>query len=465
MFDSHEWEVLLDLVSDGILITDHECNIVKVNKAYERMAKRTAQELIGTNINNMEWRKNNESSAVKVLQTRKPVTTIQQVVVDHEKKEFISTGMPMFNEQNEIIYVVNCVRDMTELHELKRALEQIKQMNQTYLKQLKSLKERELHLEGLVAHSKEMIDVLTVAAKVATVDSQVILRGESGVGKEVIAKFIHKNSMRACEAFIKVNCGAIPEALMESEFFGYESGAFTGANREGKPGVFELANHGTLFLDEIGDMPLDLQVKLLRVLEEQEFRRVGGVKTIRSDVRIIAATNQNLEEMVQRKAFRKDLYYRLQVYPIHIPPLRKRREDIPYLIQYFLEAYQKKRAIQFRIDPDVIQLLCQYDWPGNIRELSNVIERMAITSSNKDILIEHVPQEIFGNFRHIMPECLQEEVELFEYQKLTRALALHKSTRKAALALKMSQPTFVRKMKLYEQKYRTDLKMDHLSSE
>ncbi|MDF2683722.1 MAG: hypothetical protein K0R47_4912 [Brevibacillus sp.] len=462
MFDSHEWEILLDLVSDGILITDHECNIVKVNKAYERMAERTAQDLIGTNINDMEWRKNNESSAVKVLQTRKPVTTMQQVVDEHGKKEFISTGMPMFNEQNEIIYVVNCVRDMTDLHELKRALEQIKQMNQTYLEQLKSLKERELHLDGLIAHSKEMIDVLTAAAKVASVDSQVILRGESGVGKEVIAKFIHKNSKRANEAFIKVNCGAIPEALMESEFFGYESGAFTGANREGKPGVFELANHGTLFLDEIGDMTLDLQVKLLRVLEEQEFRRVGGVKTIRSDVRIIAATNQNLEEMVERKAFRKDLYYRLQVYPIHIPPLRNRKDDIPYLIQHFIETYQQKRAIQIRIDPDVIQLLCQYDWPGNIRELSNVVERMTITSSNKEILLEHVPQEIFGNFHQFVPTCLQDEVELFEYQKLKRSLAMHKSTRKAALALKISQPTFVRKLNLYQQKYATDSNVDHM---
>jgi PAS domain S-box-containing protein len=460
MFDSNEWEILLDLVSDGILITDHKCNIVKVNKAYERMADQTAQELIGTNINDMEWRKNNESSAVKVLQTREPVTTMQLVVDEHGKKEYISTGMPMFNEQNEIIYVVNCVRDITELHELKRTLDQIKQMNQNYLEELKSLKERELHLDGLVAHSKEMIDVLTAAAKVASVDSQVILRGESGVGKEVIAKFIHKNSTRASEAFIKVNCGAIPEALMESEFFGYESGAFTGANREGKPGVFELANHGTLFLDEIGDMTLDLQVKLLRVLEEQEFRRVGGVKTIRSDVRIIAATNQNLEEMVERKKFRKDLYYRLQVYPIHIPPLRKRRDDIPYLIQHFLDTYQQKRSIQIRIDPDVVQLLCQYDWPGNIRELSNVVERMAITSSNKEILPEHVPQEIFGNFHQIVPRSLQEEIELFEFQKLKRALAMHKSTRKAALALKISQPTFVRKMKLYQQKYATDLKVD-----
>lgn len=456
MFDSNEWEILLDLVSDGILITDHVCNIVKVNKAYERMVNRTAEQLIGTNINDMEWRKNNESSAVKVLETRTPVTTMQQTVDENGKKEFISTGMPMFNEHNEIMYVVNCIRDMTDLHELKRTLEQVKQMNQSYLEELKGLKERVIDLDGLVAHSKEMINVLTAAAKVASVDAQVMLRGESGVGKEVVAKFIHKNSTRAGETFIKVNCGAIPDSLMESEFFGYESGAFTGANKEGKPGVFELANHGTLFLDEIGDMTLDLQVKLLRVLEEQEFRRVGGVKTIRSDVRIIAATNQNLEEMVEKKTFRKDLYYRLQVYPIHIPPLRKRKDDIPYLIQHLLETHQRKRAIQIRIDPDVVELLCRYDWPGNIRELTNVVERMAIICTNNEILTEHVPQEIFGNFHQIVPKGLQEELELFEYQKLKRALALHKSTRKAALALQISQPTLVRKMKLYEQKYATD---------
>lgn len=464
MFKSKEWDVLLDLFSDGIIITDHTCKIVKVNKAYEKIANKRAEDLVGTDISMMERRtiNRNDSSTVKVLQAKKPVTIIQKVENEHGKKELITTGMPMFNEQNEIIYVVNCVRDMTELNELKRSLDQIKQINQNYLEELKSLKEREIHLDGLVAHSKEMIDVLTAAAKVASVGSQVMLRGESGVGKEVIAKFIHKNSERANEAFIKVNCGAIPEALMESEFFGYESGAFTGANKAGKPGVFELANHGTLFLDEIGDMTLDLQVKLLRVLEEQEFRRVGGVKTIRSDVRIIAATNQNLEEMVEQKKFRKDLYYRLQVYPISIPPLRKRKDDIPYLVQHFLEACQQKRAIQIRIAPDVVQLLCQYDWPGNIRELANVVERMAITCTNNEILLEHVPEEIFGNFHQIVPKSLQEEVELFEYQKLSRALALHKSTRKAARALKISQPTFVRKMRQYYLKYDADSKVDHL---
>lgn len=464
MIDLNNLDIILDLVSDGIIIADKNCKVVKVNKAYENLSKLPAEKLIGMDISEMEnWTINpNESCTVKVLQTKKTVTIMQKVENEDGKKELITTGKPLFNEHGEIIYVVSSVRDMTELNELRSGIKKIKQMNESYLEELKRLKERELNLDGLVANSKEMIDVLNASAKVASVDSQVILRGESGVGKEVIAKFIHKNSKRSGEAFIKVNCGAIPDTLMESEFFGYEPGAFTGANKQGKPGVFELANRGTLFLDEIGDMPMDLQVKLLRVLEEQEFRRVGGVKTIRSDVRIIAATNQHLEEMVNEKKFRKDLYYRLQVYPIHIPPLRKRKDDISHLIQFFIDAYQKKHSIQIRIDSDVIQLLCQYDWPGNIRELMNVVERMAITSSNNEISIEHIPQELFSSTRQFIPNSLKEEVDLFEYQKLRRALIIHKSTRKAARSLNVSQPTFVRKMKQYSLKYGTDLNLDHL---
>lgn len=462
MINIDNLDIILDLVSDGIVITDSNCKIVKANKAYQSLSKLSLDQLIGMDISEMEnWSINpNESCTVKVLESKKPVTIIQKVENEDGKKELITTGMPLFNENNEIIYVVNSVRDITLLNELKRSLENIKRINRNYEEELKRLKEKEFNLKGLVANSKSMLEVLDAATKVASVDSPVMLRGESGVGKEVIAKYIHKTSKRSGKQFVKVNSAAIPENLIESEFFGYEPGAFTGASKHGKIGYFELANHGTLFLDEIGDMPMDLQVKLLRVLEEQEFRRVGGVKTIKTDVRIIAATNRNLEKMVEENKFRKDLYYRLQVYPIEIPPLRERKEDIPLLIHKFLEDYQKKHHVHIRISSDVVQLLCQYDWPGNIRELMNVVERMAITSSNNEILLEHVPEELLENTNFAAPKTLKEEVELFEYNKIRRALSLHKTTRRAARALGISQPTLVRKMKYYESKYHPDSKVD-----
>jgi PAS domain S-box-containing protein len=460
MFNQYDLDILLELFFDGVIITDRNGIIQKVNTAYQRIAQKSAEELIGKDIRTTVgiMTHSNESSTFRVLQEKRPVTIMQRSA--YGNKEYMTTGMPMFDEQHEIEYVVNCVRDMTELNELREHLNRAREMNQNYLEEIKTLKKHQGKGQGLVIHSKAMLDVRDAADKVAFVDSPVMLRGESGVGKEVIAKYIHDQSKRAEAPFIKVNCGAIPASLMESEFFGYEAGAFTGASRDGKPGFFELANKGTLFLDEVGDMPLDLQVKLLRVLEEQEFRRVGGVKTIRSDVRIIAATNQDLEEMVQEKTFRKDLYYRLQVYPILIPPLRERRDEIPFFIEYCLQRYQEKNAIQIQITQEAISVLGKYDWPGNIRELINVMERMAISCANGEILPDHLPRELFGNLGKIIPKSFQEEVELFEFQGMKRAMALHKSTRKAAAALQMSQPTFVRKMKHYEGKFIGESKLD-----
>ncbi|MET3287694.1 UNVERIFIED_CONTAM: PAS domain S-box-containing protein [Brevibacillus sp. OAP136] len=457
MVISKEWDNLLELISDGIIITDHQGVIVKVNKAYERMLSIKAVDLVGRNMSDLKREGFlEESSSLKVIETKHPVTLIQE----HFGKDLIVTGMPMFNEQNELILVINCVRDITELNQLKRSMQQIEQINHSYFEQLTYLRQREIHLDGLVAHSQSMREVLTNALKVAAVDSPVMLRGESGVGKEVIAKFIHQNSRRNGEAFIKVNCGAIPEKLMESEFFGYESGAFTGAGKGGKPGVFELANKGTLFLDEVGDMSLDLQVKLLRVLEEKEFRRIGGVKTIQTDVRIIAATHQHLEEMVAQKQFRQDLYYRLQVYPISIPPLRERKEDIPFLVDSFARKYEEKHPVPLHIDPVVKQLLCRCDWPGNIRELFNMLERLAITSNNGEILPDHLPLEMYRPVGSTLPRNFLEEVEMFEYQGLKQALVIHKTTRKAAQSLGMSQTTYVRKLNLYRDKFETDPKME-----
>lgn len=279
------------------------------------------------------------------------------------------------------------------------------------------------------------------------------------MGKEEVAKYIHKNSKRCNKHFIKVNCGAIPENLIESELFGYEKGAFTGANKEGKIGLFEVADEGTIFLDEVGELPLDMQVKLLRVLQEKEIERVGGVKPIKIDVRILAATNRNLEEMVSKKLFREDLYYRLNVVPIEIPPLRERKKDIVPLVEHFLSELNKKYNLSKRFTSVAMQSLLQYNWPGNVRELKNIVERVVIMSSNDVILKSDLP--INNTFNLLEEEIgsideevnLKEIVERFELKFINKAFENYKNVRDAAKYLGMDPSTFVRKRKKYTDKY------------
>ncbi|QRG70314.1 sigma-54 interaction domain-containing protein [Brevibacillus choshinensis] len=455
MVVSKEWDTLLDLILDGVIITDHEGTILKVNKAYQQIFNIRPEAYVGKNIRELvEDGTIPESSTLKVLQTKQRVTLFHE----NSEKDLVYTGTPMFDDRNEIIAVVNCVRDMREINELKRTVTQTKQVNKEYREQLDYFRGRETKIDGLIAESSEMRHVLSLASKVAPIDSAVMLRGESGVGKEVIAKFIHTRSKRASEAFIKVNCGAIPENLMESEFFGYEAGAFTGASKGGKPGYFELADQGTLFLDEIGDMPLELQVKLLRVLEEREFRRIGGVKTLHSDVRIIAATNQPLEDLVEQKKFRKDLYYRLQVYPIMIPPLRERRADIPPLIEHYLKKIHERHGTVSHISPEAVDTLTKYKWPGNIREAVNLLERLTIICPNGEIFPEHLPREFTDCLPSYKPVDFNEKVKWMEYHELQRALKQEGSTRKAAESLQMSKTTFIRKLKKYQVLFEADHK-------
>ena len=238
-----------------------------------------------------------------------------------------------------------------------------------------------------------MRGLLSLIKKVSPTESTVLILGESGTGKELVATSIHNNSEREDKPFIKLNCAAIPEELLESELFGHEKGAFTGAT-DFKPGKFDMANRGTVFLDEIGDMPFNLQGKILRVLQEQEFYRVGGNKTIKVDVRIIASTNKNLEKMVRDGTFREDLFYRLNVFTLHLPPLRERKEDIPLLVDYLLENAPRKVAIS----PAALQMLMAFSWPGNIRELKNTIESAAVIAENGTIEPAQLPAKITGAF-------------------------------------------------------------------
>lgn len=314
------------------------------------------------------------------------------------------------------------------------------------------------HTPSMVVHSQKMKDVLNTIEMVSKVSTTVLLLGESGVGKEMIAKTIHQLGNRRSKPFIAVNCGAIPENLLESELFGYVGGAFSGANKNGAPGKFELANEGIIFLDEIAELPLNLQVKLLRILQEKEVTPLGSSKPIHIDVQIIAATNQSLEKMVREGRFREDLYYRLNVVPIEIPSLRERTEEIPYLIYHFVGKYNALYQRNINILPDAIDLLCIYDWPGNVRQLENTIERIVVTSKelnvDSSLVYKYIPKKAALKeppiIHHIMP--LQEAVDMIEEQLITMAIDKYKSVKLAAKVLDVSQPTMSRKYKKIREK-------------
>ena len=311
--------------------------------------------------------------------------------------------------------------------------------------------------DGFICESRLMTQTIEEVLRVAKYDCHVLITGDTGVGKEKIANMIQKNSTRKLQPYLKVNCASISLNLMESEFFGYEKGSFTGANQSGKKGYFEIADNGILFLDEIGEIPSDLQAKLLRVLQDGEFYRVGGTRPIRTNVRILSATNKDLEALVEKGLFRRDLYYRLNVFPVRVPKLEERRDDIPALITYFLEIYGEKFGILREMQEDVMAHLSNMEWPGNIRELENLIQRLMITTSEERItlmdLMKELHKDIFqGDTQQSGGSILQlnDAIEHLEKTLLENAKVTYGSTRKAAAALGISQTQFVRKTKKYE---------------
>jgi sigma-54 specific flagellar transcriptional regulator A len=309
----------------------------------------------------------------------------------------------------------------------------------------------------IVGTSTRMQEVFALVHTVAESDCTVFINGESGTGKGLVARAIHNNSHRRSNPLIPINCGAVPDNLLESELFGHVRGAFTGAT-SAKPGKFELANGGTIFLDEIGDMSAELQVKLLRVLEEREFERVGGCKTLKADVRIIAATHRNLEEEVQKGAFREDLFYRLYVIPISLPPLRERSCDIPFLISHFLKHFNRKNHKRVQgISDEAMEVMVRYKWPGNVRELKNALERMVVLKGEGEISKSDLPQRLMKRNGHVPSSsivisedgiCLNTEVSEFEKALILQSLEKTKWVKnKAARLLQLNRTTLVEKIK------------------
>ncbi len=447
-----DFQQILNSIDDGIFISDPNGNIIMVNKAVEKTGDKTTEELVGRNIDDLQAEGYcSEFVTKKVILSREKGTIIQKL---QDGREFIVTGIPYF-EGDKLKMIVACERDITELTRLREKLIEAEELKSQYEEELKKIKAVGNGLGNAVCASKNMIKTVTLAQKLAKIDSTVLIQGESGTGKEVIADCIYENSQRKGKPYIKVNCGAIPENLLESEMFGYVPGAFTGAAKEGKMGYFEAANGGTLFLDEIGELPLGLQVKMLRVLQERQLVRVGGTEMIPLDIRIIAATNRKLKDMLKDGSFRQDLYYRISVTTINVPPLRERIEDIIELSKFFLDKYNERYGLAKRLSHKALKLLLAYEWPGNVRELENLVESLVITSERNSISGKEVEEYLFDEVERIfekgLPEggSLSEMVEAYECQVLRAAYERYQDSGIMARELQTTRSTINRKLKKY----------------
>ncbi|KAB2336232.1 PAS domain S-box protein [Cytobacillus depressus] len=451
---NRELDAIIDNSYDAIYITDREGTALRTNSAIERITGIPEHYYIGKKVQYLIERGFlKESITFKVVEQKKTVSQIQK---NYSGQETLSTGSPIFDENGEVEKVIINIRDLSELNELNRELKKALDLNDQYRKELEKLQTKTRQDPDMIVESKRMLDIYEMADRIADFDATVLILGETGVGKDVLVRHIYRaSSRRETGEFIKINCGAIPHDLLESELFGYEAGAFTGANRTGKPGMFELAHKGVLFLDEVGELPLALQVKLLRVLQEKQIQRIGATKPINVDVRLIAATNRNLKKMVEKGEFREDLYYRLNVIPISIPPLRARKQDILPLVQYFLKKFNEKYHLSKEFDRGLKEFLYHYPWPGNVRELSNMVERLILTVPAKTLTVEDLPfeyqkkEDVPVPIHYTSRMTLKEATEIAEREILALAVQRYDSTYKMAEELGTSQSTIVRKLQKY----------------
>ncbi|MGD9948211.1 MAG: sigma 54-interacting transcriptional regulator [Desulfobulbus sp.] len=446
---SKELNAIIDSSFDGIFVTDGESRTLRVNRAYERISGIKSQEVVGKTMANLvEEGFYNESATLKVLQEKRAVTIVQHII--KTGKTIVVTGNPVFDDAGQIFRVVTNVRDVTELNQLQEKLKTMEQLQTRYEMELQQLRGNAEDQRKFVIKSKKMKEIYGLALKLSKVDSTILIQGDSGVGKEVFSEIVHNHGARRNKPFVKISCAAIPENLLESELFGYAPGAFTGANREGRAGIFELAHGGTIFLDEIGELPMSLQVKLLRVLQERKIVRVGGSRPIKVDTRIMAATNRDLEEMVRDKQFRKDLFFRLNVVPVLIPPLRERKEAISSFIYFFLDKHNQKYGFSRQITPEAVDALVEYDWPGNVRELENMIERVVVMAQGEIITADDLPRRVKpGQALKVSASLEGQPLKIalaeLEQQLLRSALEKYGSSRKAAAVLGINQSTVIRK--------------------
>ncbi|WP_411358972.1 sigma-54 interaction domain-containing protein [Pseudidiomarina salilacus] len=438
MMSGDNLQRVIDAMSDGVYITDGHGITVTVNKAYERITGIPRSALVGLHMSEVVQRGYiSRSVSLEVLKEKGPVTLTQTIGEDHK---ILVSGTPMFDSRGRIEYIVTTVRDVTELLQAKRAEEQLEQI--LHVRDHYGAREAR---DALII-SRATQQCYDLAKRVAPTAAKILIQGETGTGKTLLARTVHEYSAVAQGPFIEINCAAMPESLLEAELFGYVPGAFTGAAQKGKTGLLEAANNGTLFLDEIGDLPLSLQAKLLKVIAENRFIPVGGTQFKKTNFRLISATHHNLHELVAQRMFREDLLYRLSVVPLELPPLRERAEEVEALLNHYLHHFNCKYEFDCRWQREVIERLCRYQWPGNIRELINLTERLVVTAEQSLITTAQLPRELrVDSAVGRVGVSLKEQVEALEQQLIEQALELYGTTRQAAAALDIDQSTLVKK--------------------
>mgnify|MGYP001236400636 CR=1 FL=1 len=440
---------VLDDIHDAVVVADKDGVILHASESFSRWSGVDGQDIIGKNVYQMEAEGVFIPSATaRVIKEKRKVTILQR---NKFNRELVVTAVPVFGKDGEIDKIVSFSRDITDFLQLKDQYAILEGKIKRYQAEIDELKSKNLDFPNVIGRSQPIQELLKQINKVASTDASILLTGETGVGKSMFAKIIHSRSSRSKGPFIDINCGAIPENLLESELFGYESGAFTGAKSKGKIGLIELAQDGTLFLDEIAELPYNLQAKLLKVLEEKTFIRLGGTNKIKINFRLISATNQNIKDMISKKLFREDLYYRLNVVSMNIPPLRERRDDLFPMIMHFVEAFNKLYDKAKSLSPSVLDLLLAYDWPGNVRELENVIERLIVTTEGDLITEEQLPANIKNGSTRLFNTggTLREVLQNTEKYMVVEAYNRYKTTVAVAKALGISQPSAARKIKKY----------------
>jgi len=448
---------LVDSSYDGLFMTDKNGVVLYCNQSYLRISGLNRERIIGRNIADLVSSGEIPDACSHEVVRMKTAKT--KIIDYYHGVSALVTSTPVFDDTGNLIRVLSNVRDITELVRIREQLKTTKNLNEEYRRQLWQATQANLQNNKMLVFSPVMEKLMKLGARVANISSPVLIQGESGVGKDMLARYIHDCGVGSAERpFVQINCSAIPETLLESELFGYEAGAFTGASRKGKIGLFELANNGTLFLDEIGEMPLSLQVKLLDVLQTNKTFRLGGTKIVEMRSRIIAATNTNLSILMEEGKFRSDLYYRLNVIPMHIPPLRERRDDLVPLLFHFVEKKNRKFNLSKKLSPQVVDILTRYNWPGNVRELRNVVENMVIIAEEDIIDEKCIPSYItrvtgkalfietpdyFDSFN------LKNIITEVENQVIRKALVEFGSMRNTAAHLGIDLSTLVRKKRHY----------------
>ncbi len=450
-----ELHAIIDSSSDGLFVCNADAKVIRVNPASERIHKRPAVEMVGQHMRDLIAEGFiDRSAALEASSQKKTISQLQNLPGGGK---LISVATPVFDQNGDLIRVVVSERDISEIDRLQRELEHQESIKDQLRHQILEMQQVELESRRIIARSPNMIKSLRQATKVASADSSVLILGESGVGKGVIADMIHHNSRRSDMPLITINCGAIPESLIEAELFGYEKGAFTGASPSGKPGQFELANEGILFLDEVAELPLSAQVKLLRFLEDGRITRLGSTEQRKLDVRVLAATHRDLEEMVEKGTFRLDLYYRLNVIPIHVPAVRERKDCIVPLIRHYMDHFSAINNTRKRLTRAALDALAGYSYPGNVRELMNISERLVVMSETEVIDTPDLPSQVVGAGKVGSPEgldwpdeiTLQQALETVERTLLSRARDRYRSQAGIAEALGVNQSTIARKLKRY----------------